>query len=209
MKQNKNTANNTAKKQITMVTLIVALALAVYLNYRLSGLETRGLPVTETILGADEIPVTALEEGISVSLEGEQQDQKYYGEALFVSRDVSAYSGTYFAEARLQRTESRDEALDTLQKSLQNTELTDAEKAQLTAQMTATASAISMETTVESLVKSKGFADCIAFLSGDTVKVVVATGPDGLTAGEAVQIKEIVISTCAVPASGIVIVEIK
>ncbi len=201
-----NINRSIAKKQITLITLVIALGLAVYLNYRLSNVKIKPLDITETILGAQDVPADVPVENSELTT---NEDTEYYGETMFVASDVSEYSGTYFTEARMNRSESRDEALDTLKKSLQNTELTEAEKTQLTSQLSATAASISKETTVESLVKSKGFADCIAFIGDNAVKIVVASGSDGLTSSEVAQIKEIVITECSVPAIAITIVEIK
>jgi stage III sporulation protein AH len=182
--------SNLAKKQLTMVTLVLALALAVYLNWRFAKAGENALIVTETLAGA----------------EGEQE--KYYGDALFVS-STEGDPGRYFAEARLNRETSRAEALDTLEKSLQNTDLTDAEKESILAQLSEAAANIATESNIESLIKAKGFSDCVAFISGDRVKVVVQSGGGELTAGEVSQIKEIVLGECGVPAQNITIVEIK
>ncbi len=197
-----------AKKQMTFVALAVALGLAVYLNYRLSTGETAQTPVQapvqEEILSAN-----ASVAGVGVSDEQADDGVRYYGEAMFVSSDTEAYRDDYFSDARLKRSQARDEALDTLKKSLQNAELTEAEKKALTDSLSATVSAISLETTVESLIKSKGFEDCMAYISESGVKIVVAVGADGLSAAEAAQIKEIVITQCSVSASEITVVEMK
>ncbi len=192
-----------AKKQMTFVALAAALGLAVYLNYRLDSTPT-DVSTSDDILG-----VSTTVSDVGVSDDAEDDGVRYYGEAMFVSSDTETYRDDYFTEARLKRTEARDEAIDTLKKSLQNAELTETEKKALTDSLSTTASAISLETTVESLIKSKGFEDCMAYISESGVKIVVAAGADGLSSDEAAQIKEIVITQCAVSASEITVVEIK
>lgn len=194
------------RKQVTMVALVFALAIAVYLNWRFAATDNDTLPITDVLASQD----GKAESVTPVSAQPEAAEaEKYYGEALFVSTDESGYSDDYFAEARLNRTKSRDEAIETLQKALKQTDLTDAEKNELTAQLTMTAGAIATESAIESQVKAKGFTDCVAYLSGEKVKVVVQSNASGLTAGEVSQIKEIVLDESGVAVENISIVEIQ
>ena len=64
-----------------------------------------------------------------------------------------------------------------------------------------------IEGSIESLVKAKGFSDCMVYIGDDAVNVVVASS--GLDAEQAAQINEIVISESGREASKIKIVEIK
>ncbi len=199
------------RKQITMVALVFALAGAVYLNWRFAATDNETLPITNVLASQD----GQVEDSVPVAAQPDEaqpdavETEKYYGEALFVSTDENSYSDDYFAEARLTRTRSRDEAIETLQKALKQTDLTEAEKEKLTAQLTSTAGAIATEGAIESQVKAKGFTDCVAYLSGEKVKVVVQSGASGLTAGEVSQIKEIVLNESGVPVENISIVEIQ
>lgn len=199
------------RKQITMVALVFALAGAVYLNWRFAATDNETLPITNVLASQD----GQVEDSVPVAAQPDEaqpdavETEKYYGEALFVSTDENSYSDDYFAEARLTRTRSRDEAIETLQKALKQTDLTEAEKEKLTAQLTSTAGAIATEGAIESQVKAKGFTDCVAYLSGEKVKVVVQSGASGLTAGEVSQIKEIVLDESGVPVENISIVEIQ
>ncbi len=66
--------------------------------------------------------------------ERQETANKNYGEAQLVS--VNKDSGTeFFESARLTRRKARDEALDTLKKSLKDTKLTSEEKEQLTTEL--------------------------------------------------------------------------
>lgn len=200
-----------AKKQITMLTLVLALAVAVYLNWQLAGNDK--LMLTDVIATPSASEATTFVEEEQVSESGEIVDDaaktEYYGEALFVSAKEDGQKDEYFAKARLTRTSTRDEALDTLQKSLQKTELTESEKNKLTEQLTKIATDITKEGTIESVVKAKGFSECVAFINGENVKVVVKANAGGLTVAEVSQIKEIVLSECGASASNISIVEIE
>ncbi|MEG1758102.1 MAG: SpoIIIAH-like family protein [Oscillospiraceae bacterium] len=195
----KKAGSSFLKKQMTMVTLILALALAVYLNWRFANGDASPLGVTE-IVSKD------ASSQVSNPSQTENTEGKNYGDALFVSAPTSG--GAYFTEARLKRTQTRDEALDTLQKTLSKTDLTDAEKSKLTLKLTAVAQNIEKEGTVESRVRAKGFTDCVAFIKDDSVNIVVNSGESGLSVAQAAQIKEIVISECAVAADKITLVEL-
>ena len=71
--------------------------------------------------------------------------------------------------------------------------------------MTAIASAIESETNIETLIKAKGFEDCIAVVSGDEANVIVKTS--GLLTYEVAQIREIVMNELSIPAENVKIIE--
>ena len=199
-------------QKMTMLTLVVALGAAVYLNWAYAknaeisleaeptgaGVVTDGLAV-ETQAGAGEE---------SDASETSQAGDKPYGEAQLVS--VSSESSTdFFENARLTRSKTRDEALDTLQSSLKKSSLSDEEKEELTQQLTQQIDAITQESDVENLIKAKGFVDCVAFIDNGTVNITVMTSGDGLTADQVAQIRDIVLSKCSVSAQNITVVEVK
>lgn len=53
--------------------------------------------------------------------------------------------------------------MDTLQKSLKSSSLTAEEKKEYTAQMAAGLEDLNVENEIETLVRAKGFADCLCF----------------------------------------------
>ena len=139
----------------------------------------------------------------------EELGDKNYGEAQLVS--VNQDSGTeFFESARLTRSKARDEALDTLKKSLKDTKLTSEEKEQLTTQLSDRISNITLETKLETLIKSKGFTDCVVNLEGSKANVTVMTESDALNAEEVTRIRDALLSQCkGLTAQGITIVEVK
>ena len=121
-------------------------------------------PAQETAADADGAVLDELaqEAGAEAQPVLEALPDKNYGEAQLVSAGTAS-GDEYFEQARLTRTKTRDEALDTLQKTLQDTHLSDGEKEQLTQDLTKVISDITLESEIENLVKAKGFADCVAF----------------------------------------------
>ena len=169
-------------QKMTLLTLVVALGVAVYLNWEYAKSTDLALDAAEA-----NAPVTTtgvVTDALAVDGDVETGD-KNYGEAQLVSVG------------------------DTLQKSLKSAKLSDEEKDALTAQLTAAIDSITAESDIETLVKAKGFVDCVAFINGDAVDVTVMTTSDGLTKEEVAQIRDIVLSKCQVTAQNITIVEVK
>ena len=191
-------------RKMTLATLVVALAVAVYLNWEYARSADLALDAAAPAAGdaaeepvVDELPVQAQP---SVS--------RTYGEAQLVSASAAS-SQSFFEEARLARTKARDEAMDSLQKSLKKASLTEQEKTDLTARLTQEVDAITQESDVEALIKAKGFVDCVAYVSEGKVNITVMTSGDRLTADEVTQIRDIVLSKCNVTAQNITVVEVK
>ena len=121
--------------------------------------------------------------------------------------DVSGETGTqdYFALAVINRERVRDEAIEML-KDVAGSDSTDVSaKNEAYVEMTRMAGEITSEANIESLVKAKGFSECVAVLSGDKANVIVES--EGLTINEVAQIKEIVYLECGVLPDNIKIIE--
>ena len=198
----------------TAVVLTLALGAAVYLNWSFSREAPPSLVVSDTAGEAVETsaqaaePITdplVLETAAGADtqmMSAEETANKNYGEAQLVS--VNKDSGTEFFES------ARDEALDTLKKSLKDTKLTSEEKEQLTTQLSDRISNITLETKLETLIKSKGFTDCVVNLEGSKANVTVMTESDALNAEEVTRIRDALLSQCkGLTAQDITIVEVK
>lgn len=197
-------------QKMTMLTLVVALGVAVYLNWEYAKTTDNALAAAAAAPTASPAPVTDLlaADAASADAQAGETADKNYGEAQLVS--VNGQSGDdFFEAARLQRSKTRDEALDALQKSLKSAKLTDEEKTELTARLTDQIESITTESDVESLIRAKGFVDCVAFINDGQVNITVMTTSDGLTASEVAQIRDIVLSKCSVSAQNITVVEVK
>ena len=199
-------------QKLTVLTLAVALAVAVYLNweYARTGDIAAEPDTAQTSASAEDAVVVDALPVADQTVAGEESatGDKNYGEAQLVS--VTESTGTeFFEQARLSRTKSRDEALDTLQKSLKNAKLTDEEKETLTAQLSAQIDSIAAENEIETLLKAKGFVDCVVFIGEDTVDVTVMTTNAQLGQSEVAQIRDAVLERCEVAAQDITVVEVR
>ena len=194
-----------SKRQLTILTLILALGVAVYLNWEYAKTDSSFVLPTQTQAEEDALLANAQAEDAPVM---EALPDKNYGEAQLVSVSENS-SDQYFETARLTRTKTRDEALDQLQQSLKATGLTEEEKAQLKDILSSTISNISLESDIENLVKAKGFADCVVFIDGENVDLAVKTGPEGLSKNEVAQLRDIILGKVQTSAQNISIVEVK
>ena len=216
MKQNANKTNKT--RQATAAVMVLALGAAVYLNWSFAQQAPQELTaVQETAVSEEDAaetsavmdPLEAVEASDLAETVQEQQTNKNYGEAQMVS--VSQDSGTeFFEQARLSRSQARDEALEALNEALKDTSVSEDEKKALTDKRGTQVNNITLETKLETLIKSKGFADCVVNLEGEQANVTVMTENDALTAEEVARIRDALMGQCVgLDAQDITIVEVK
>lgn len=201
----------------TAAVLTLALGAAICLNWSFSRNAPAELTMPDTVetsAGAavpitDPLAVETVAEADDAEAAADDTADKNYGEAQLVS--VIKDSGTEFFEAaRLTRSKARDEALDTLKKSLKDAKLTAEEKTQLTEELSTRINNITLETKLETLIKAKGFADCVVNLEDSKANVTVMTESDALTAEEVTRIRDVLLGQCkGLTAQGITIVEVK
>ena len=182
------------KKQIILASLTLVLGIAVYMNYVFA-------EVGNDIAADAEIQSAA-------------DTQVNYGDAAFVGADssdpaepASAGASDYFAQARLSRMTSRDDAVQTLSAILGGGDLTEEENAAYTMEAVNLSQLSESESKVESLIRAQGVEDCVVYLDGETASHVVKS--EGLAAEQAAQIKDILLTEVTIPAENIRIFEVK
>ena len=198
-------------RKATAITLAAALVVAVYLNWQYARtgvtLEEDAVNVAATV-ETEEAVSAPIMDGLMTEAEAVSSANKNYGEAQLVS--VANNSGSkFFEEARLKRTKAHDEAMDSIQKALKSASLSTEEKKEYTSQLTGNLADLNAENEIETLVKAKGFADCLCFLQSGRADLTVMTSGDALTAAQVAQIRDIVLSKSSVTAQNITVVEVK
>lgn len=198
-------------RKATAITLAAALVVAVYLNWQYARtgvtLEEDAVNVATTV-ETEEAVSAPIMDGLMTEAEAVSSANKNYGEAQLVS--VANNSGSkFFEEARLKRTKAHDEAMDAVQKALKSASLSAEEKKSYTQQLTGSLEDLNAENEIETLVRAKGFADCLCFLQSGRADLTVMTSGDALTAAQVAQIRDIVLSKSNVTAQNITIVEVK
>ncbi len=193
-KDGSSVSNIFGKKQVLLATLILALGVAVYLNYYFATKAPDTLDANGGVSTSD----TSKNLG----------DAQFVGNNSTVSGDEQANTTPdYFAQARANRETAREEALDLIKDMMNDAKATDAIKQEALAKTEAVAAAIEQESKIESLVKAKGFEDCVVFIEDKTCHIVVKA--EGLQPQEAAQITDIICAQSQVPATGITIVTSK
>lgn len=196
-------------RRVTALTLAAALVVAVYLNWQYANadLSLAGEETTLQVSAEVDTP-PAVQDELMTEAEATSGVGKNYGEAQLVS--VANSSGAeFFEEARLKRDKAHDEALDTIRKTLKSSSLSPEEKKEYTAQIAANLEDLHAENEIETLIRAKGFADCLCFLQSGRADLTVMTAGDGLTGAQVAQIRDVVLNKSSVTAQNITVTEVK
>lgn len=194
------------RKHFVLAALILALGAAVYLNWQFAP--------TDNMIN-DVISNNA--ENIST----ESDNQEYVAAVKQTSATDASATGyeeeaveagkktNYFEEARAERKKTRDDAISMLQEIIDNAALDSSQKTEAADTAAAIAKNMEKEAAIESLVKAKGYKDCVVVISDMQVNVVIPAGNSGLTAADAALVKDIVIGQIEISPSCIKIIEAK
>lgn len=194
---------------VTLATLVLALGAAVYMNWNFAknAPDTAGIE-PEAVSASVQTEDVAVYDPLGTE-PAEETANKNYGEAQLVSASQDSGSD-FFESARMARTKARDEALDSIQKTLKNTGLSDEEKEKLTEELELQISNITSETSLENKIKAKGFAECVVTLGPSRADVTVMTENDALSADEVTQIRDVLLASCkGLEAQNITVTEVK
>ncbi len=113
----------------------------------------------------------------------------------------------FFAMAIINRTQVRDSALEVLREIASNPDTLPDAKEDALSSISKIADEMSAEANIETLVRAKGIADCVAVISGDSCSVVV--NKTGLNPDDLTQITDIVFEQTGIKTQNITVVEAK
>ncbi len=172
------------KRQLLLALLVIALAVAVYLNWYFAK-NNQSYNISDVMANSN------------------------IGEAVLVDAqaDNSSKENSDFSNARSDRAKNREEELKKLKEIVDNPKSDSASVAAANEQIVKITTYSESENNIETLVKAKGFSDCAVVMNADSVSVMVKT--DGLLASDTVQIQDIVVSETGYSLQNIKIVEIK
>ena len=165
------------KTQIALAVMVVALAAAIGLNMKYS---------------ADQEAKT-------------DTSSKYLGQAEYVNAevDIEDSEADYFKNLRNDRKKARNEALDILEETLNNTNLSEAERKIALEKVNALTLAGDREAAIETVLKAKGFKNVVAVVGEKDVNVII-DGTDDAT--KIAQIQDAVLSQKAFTSADIKII---
>ncbi len=118
---------------------------------------------------------------------------------------ASPTTDTYFSQATLNREKARDESMEVLQSVVSSADSIEDVREKALDDITQIALDIQAEANIETLIKSKGFEECVVVISGGNASVIVKS--DALLETEAAQIKEIVYEQAGIAPTNLKIIE--
>ena len=188
------------KRHVVLAVMVLALGTAVYINWRFGG---------EALQANSDLTSSYGTLGEVQYVNGSLAQSSSTESGTASAPESSIGSGSdYFIQAELSRQSVRDKALKTLDDLLSATSGVDEallqEAVTRVAEITKCAE---QENKIESLLKAKGYSECVAFLSEGKANVVVRS--NGLLASETITIKDIVAGQSGISFENIIIVEVK
>lgn len=135
-------------------------------------------------------------------------DTKYVmTESVVSATETAATVDDYFAKARADRNQTREEALTLLEEAAEQVGADAEAKAAVTEQLTAMATRMEQEASAEALIKAKGFADAVVIIGAQDVNVIVQS--DELLQSQILQIQDAILSEIEISLENIKIVHRK
>jgi len=181
------------KRNAVVATVLLFVCAAVYLNWRYAGNVAQQAQDTQQ-----------QQEGDTTRVLG---DAALVGGEIVDSVETPVSVSTYFDTARLSRQQSRDNALSLLREAAEQENVDQAALDEANRAIQTLAGYTMLETQIENLVIAKGYADCVVFMSDNSISVVVSAAEDGLQTEDVAKITDIVLTETTYSADQIKILE--
>ena len=176
----KNFFSSRAVRSLALLLVVVLVGVAVFVNYKLFY-----DPIKDMGYG-----------------DGNMDDN--FGGSTQTGSNADGGKEDYFTATALNRQQSRDEAIDVLKLVSESEEASVEAKAEANAKIAQIATDIQNEANIETLVKAKGYTDCVAIIAEDSVSVIVSCSD--MQASDAAQIFAIVYDTTGINPENISII---
>lgn len=180
----KTAKSQRTKKTVTVLAVVLCVGAAAYLNWSYN-------------------KSAALPDSASVGL----SDLKTMGSDG--STEETASNADYFAQARLTRQQSRDEALSLLKSTAASKTASKETIDGAMSAISAMANYSMEETQIENLLLAKDFSECVAFVSADGVTLAVPAPAEGLSAADVAKITDTVTGETDFKPTQIKVIEVK
>ena len=151
------------KKNLVAAAVLVTVCAGIYVNWLYT--EDQATAVLTDTLDAELVMNDE-----ALELEGDMA-------AIAAGEDVSTATD-YFAAVRLSRQQARDEALNLLQEAMAYSE--SGKEVESAADLDQIVQTALSEAQIESLIIAKGYADCVAYMSGEGISIAVSAPEGGL-----------------------------
>ena len=207
----------TFKRNAVIITVLMFVCLAVYLNWAYN---SQAQEDAEKAGATAEVSKTGDEQADNAQQENSDETQSgpYYtdgseqtGEQTDSSQSTqtSQTMSEYFDSVRLSRSQARDAAVTTLTMVSESDSAAQDTIDEALKKISAMAEYSVLESEVEGLIKSKGFSDCVVYISDDKVNVTVPAGEEGLSSADVARITDVIKANTDFSTLDLTITEVK
>lgn len=183
------------KKNMVAAAVLVTVCAGIYVNWLyteeqasavlMDTIDTEKVMSEEMMVLSEDLQVLAAEEGAQTT------------------------SSDYFAAVRLSRQQARDSAVNLLQEAMAYTTADSTKDVESAMELEEIVQAALSEAQIESLIIAKGYADCVAYMSGEGISVAVASPEGGLQQSDVSVIADIVMNQSDYSLEDIRVVEVQ
>lgn len=178
------------KRHVALATLVLALGVAVYVNWQIS--------TPDTSSGKKELgKATYVNSNVNATVD------EWKSENL---SSLTKEQQNYFSAARLERDKTFDKAKELAVEVLELSESDEDDKEEALSQLAYIEKQLINQTSVENIVVAKGFEQCVCALSDNSVTVIVPQNK--MTDNSSLIIKDAVADVCNIPFENISIVTV-
>ena len=159
------------------------------------------------------------EDNAAVNLEDSLDTQKVMSEdslvlsgdmeAIASGEDVVSTATDYFAAVRLSRQQARDNVVNLLQEAMAYSGSDNSKELESSMELEEIVQTALSEAQIESLIIAKGYADCVAYMSGEGISVAVSSPEGGLQQADVAVIADIVMTQSDYSLDDIRVVEVQ
>lgn len=183
------------KKNMVAAAVLVTVCAGIYVNWLyteeqasavlMDTIDTEKVMSEEMMVLSEDLQVLAAEEGAQTT------------------------SSDYFAAVRLSRQQARDSAVNLLQEAMAYTTADSTKDVESAMELEEIVQTALSEAQIESLIIAKGYADCVAYMSGEGISVAVASPEGGLQQSDVSVIADIVMNQSDYSLEDIRVVEVQ
>ena len=206
---NKKGLSQIWKRNAVVAVIAVFVCAAVYLNWSYE--QEAGKTLGESTMVGKEDPLVSGSSGSDSSGSAQQDDAAQQGDQSGADgKQTGTESGSdYFANARLNRQQSRDSALSLLQEAAAREDADQTLRDEANQSIQTMADYTVTEAQIENMVVAKGYADCVAFIGENSLSLAVAAPEGGLTDADTARILDVVSQNAGFSADQVTIIEVE
>ena len=189
----------TFKRNAVIITVLLFVCVAAYLNWSYNKKDSDSEAIAEVSPQTSAAPMAS---------DDKDAEPETSSASLYYEPDESVDTA-YFDTVRLNRQQAKDSAAATLATVTEtdgaSQEMIDAALAEISQ----IASDSIKEAELEDIIRAKGFADCVVYLSDQGVNVTVPAPEEGLSAASVAKITDVITSQTDYTAGDLKIIEVK